>query len=133
MRKFLDTNIILRYLLADHPKQSPKAKKFLEKVERDEEKVITTALVIAEAVYVSESTGAGRKKISEALLKIIGLPGLQLANKQNFAKVFALYQKKNIDFVDAYHAVFAWQKGLKEIISFDKDFDKVAGLVRKEP
>lgn len=133
MRQFLDTNIILRYLLADHPEQSPKAKEFLEKVERGEEKVITTALVIAEAVYVLESTGAGRKKISQALSKIISLPGLQIVGKQNFAKAFSLYQKKNIDFADAYHAVFARQKGLREIVSFDKDFDKVAGLVRKEP
>lgn len=133
MRKFLDTNIVLRYLLADHPKQSPRAKEFLERVEKGEEKVITTPLVIAEAVYVLESTGADRKKISQALSKIISLPGLQIAGKQNFAKAFSLYQKKNIDFVDAFHAVFAKEKGLKEVVSFDKDFDRVAGLSRKEP
>lgn len=133
MKKFLDTNIILRYLLADHPEQSPMAKRFLEKLEKGEEKAIVTPLVIAEVVYILEATSASRKKISEALLKVIGLRGLKVADKRNFGEVFSLYQEKNIDFVDAYHAIFAKQKGLKEIVSFDKDFDKVPGLERIEP
>ena len=133
MRKFLDTNVILRYLLADHIDQSPKAKRFLEKIERGEEKVVITPLVIAEVVYVLESTGASRQKISKALLKIISLRGLQIANKRILDEVFSVYQKKNIDFVDAYNAVYAKEKGIREIVSFDKDFDKVAGLERKEP
>lgn len=133
MRKFLDTNIVLRYLLADHPIQSPKAKRFLEKIEKGEEKVVTTPLVIAEVVYVLESTGASRQKISKALLKIISLRGLQVTNKRSFPHAFSVYEKKNIDFVDAYNAVYAKEKGIREIVSFDKDFDKLPGLERIEP
>ena len=66
-----------------------------------------TPLTIAEAVYVLESTGASRKKISKALLRIIALRGLKIVNKKIFSEAFSVYERKNIDFVDAYHAVLA--------------------------
>ena len=39
----------------------------------------------------------------------------------------------NIPFADAYLAVLMERLNLTEIVSFDRDFDKVAGLERVEP
>jgi len=41
--------------------------------------------------------------------------------------------QKNIDFVDAYHAVFLKSTGEKIIYSFDQDFDKIEWIERREP
>jgi len=117
MKKLVDANIILRYLLADHPQQSSKAKQFLEKIEKGEENAIMTPLAVAEVVYVLESSGASRKKISEALLRIISLRNLQIAQKRIFPEVFSVYRQKNIDFIDAYQAVFAQKFGIKSTIT----------------
>ena len=51
---FLDTNVILRHLLADHPEQSPAATAFLERIEQGEIKVFTADTVIFEAVFTLE-------------------------------------------------------------------------------
>jgi predicted nucleic acid-binding protein len=39
----------------------------------------------------------------------------------------------NLPFADAYHAVLMEQLSLTEIVSFDKDFDHIEGIIRKEP
>lgn len=46
MKKLIDANVILRYLLGDHPEYSEKAKKVIE------EGAYTLPEVIAEVVYV---------------------------------------------------------------------------------
>ena len=44
-----------------------------------------------------------------------------------------MYVDLNIPFADAYLAVLMERLNLTEIVSFDRDFDKVAGLERVEP
>ena len=43
-----------------------------------------------------------------------------------------IYQDKNVDFIDAYLGAICLIKG-KRIYSFDRDFDKIAGIDRKKP
>ena len=50
----IDTNVILRYLMADHEKFSPKAKPFMVKVSQEKTKAEIPAVVILECVYVME-------------------------------------------------------------------------------
>lgn len=52
MTAFLDTNVILRHLLADHPTLSPAAREILRQVEDGELEVWTSDLAIAEIVFV---------------------------------------------------------------------------------
>ena len=49
--RFLDTNILLRYLTRDDPVKAEPALAVLVRVERGEEKVITSPLVIFETVF----------------------------------------------------------------------------------
>ncbi len=48
MRKFLDTNIFLRYLTKDDEEKAYKVLELLKKIEKGEEKAITSPLVIFE-------------------------------------------------------------------------------------
>ncbi|MFN4212772.1 MAG: PIN domain-containing protein [Microgenomates group bacterium] len=131
--KFLDTNILLRYLLADDKKQSPAARNFFSKVEKGEEEVRITPLVLAEVVYFLERNLFSRKKIAKIILKILSSPFIFLEDKEDFEKIFKIYTEENIDFVDAYHAVYCHKNNIKEVISFDRDFDKTKIVKRKKP
>ncbi len=131
---FLDTNILLRHLRQDHPDYSPRATAYLERVEQGAVRVRTSDLVIFEAVYTLQRTYRQLKQaIRDALLPLIELPGLILPAKRRFRRIFDLYSTLNISFADAYHAVFMEQLKLTEVVSFDRDFDRVAGLKRIEP
>jgi predicted nucleic acid-binding protein len=131
---FLDTNIILRHLLGDHPDHSPRATAYLERVENGEIKVHTADTVVFECVFTLERFYKRSKTgIRDALLPLLALPGVILPGKRRYAKIFDIYVDRNLSFADAYHAVLAEQLKLDEIISFDRGFDRIPGIRRIEP
>ncbi|MCL5025205.1 MAG: PIN domain-containing protein [Chloroflexi bacterium] len=132
--QFLDTNIILRHLLEDHPEQSPRATAYLQRVENGEIELRTADTVVFEAVFtLQRHYRQPKERIREAVLPLIELPGIILPGKRRFRRVFDLYVDLNLSFADAYHAVLMEHLRLDEIITFDRGFDRVGGVKRLEP
>lgn len=132
--RFLDTNILLRYLTRDDEGKARRALALMVRLERGEERVVTSPMVIFETVFTLEkSYGTGRSAIKERLSDIISLRGLQLANKQLYYEALDLYARTTISFADAYTVALMRDQGLTEIYSWDSDFDNVEGIVRSEP
>ena len=131
---FLDTNILLRHLLDDHPEQSPRATAYLARVERGEVEAHLSELLIFETVFtLQRHYHQPKEKIREVLLPLIELPGMVLRGKRHFRAVFDLYVDLNLPFADAFHAVLMKRRKLDEIVTFDSEFDRVPGLRRLEP
>lgn len=131
---FLDTNILLRHFLQDHPVQSAKATKFLLEVEQGKIKVYTSDLVIFEVVFTLQRTyRLSKNKVQEAILPLLLLPGIKLNGKRIYKKVFELYVEKNLPFADAYHIALMEKLKINQVISFDREFDRVRGITRTEP
>lgn len=131
---FLDTNVILRHLLGDHPDHSPRATAFLERVENGEIEVHTADTVVFETVFTLERHyKRPRDKIRDALLPLLGLSGIVLPGKRRYRTVFDIYIERNVSFADAYHAVLAEHLKLDQIVSFDRGFDRVLDVRRVEP
>jgi predicted nucleic acid-binding protein len=131
---FLDTNILLRHLTQDHAAFSPRATAYVRRIERGEIMVRTADTVVFETVFLLER-GYRQPKlvIRDTVLPLLELAGIILPGKEYLRKVFALYVEANIPFADAYHAVLMEQFGLHEIVSFDRDFDRIPGIMRVEP
>lgn len=131
---FLDTNVILRHLLGDHPEHSPRATAFLQRVERGEIQVRIADTVIFEVVFTLERQYHQPKAtIKKVLLPLIVLPGIILPGKRRIHKAFDLYVDLNVSFADAYHAVLMQQFKIDRIVTFDKGFDRVVSIQRVEP
>jgi predicted nucleic acid-binding protein len=131
---FLETNIFLRHLRQDHADFSPRATALLRHVERGALKVHTADTVIFETVFTLERFYKQSKEaIRGSFLPLIELPGIVLPGKRRFRRVFAYYIERNIAFADAYHAVVMESLRLTRIISFDRDFDRIATVRRVEP
>src|SRR6266568_9467238 len=131
---FLDTNILLRYFTRDDERKAQQALNLLMRVERGEEKVITSSLVIFETVFTLQSFyKVPRQRIRELVLSIISLRGLQLPGKNVYYQAFDLYVTKNISFADAYNAAYMLSERVSSIYSWDTDFDRIEGIVRMEP
>lgn len=123
-------------MLNDHAAHSPASLALVRSIEDSERRAWTTELVIGEIVFVlSSKSGPGLSpaEIRDALLPLIELPGLQIANKRLYRRAFDLYATTGIDFVDAYHAALLESRGETELYSFDRHFDRVSSLRRIEP
>ena len=134
MPRFLDTNILLLYLTADDETKARACFELLRRVERGEEVVVTSDLVIADVVFnLERQYGVSRDDIRRLVEPIVALRGLRLPRKALFATAFDLYCDSRVDFVDAYNAAYMESRGIDEVYSYDTDFDRIAGISRFEP
>ncbi len=71
--------------------------------------------------------------VIEKVSIIVATESLHIPDKKIIADALVLYSRKNIDYIDAYNAVFMKNYGLGEIYSYDEDFDSIDGIKREEP
>ncbi len=131
-----NTNVIIRYLTADEPDQSRRALAFLQRVETGEQVVTTCEGVLVEAVPVLSSKrlyNLPRRQVAAALTDVLDLRGLQVAQKPLCRRALGLYGSSNLDFVDALAVAHMEHARLSTIVTFDRDFDGVPGVSRREP
>jgi predicted nucleic-acid-binding protein len=131
---FIDTNIFLRYLTKDDPVQFPRCRNLFKKAQNGEVHLVTSTLVIAELIWTLASYyRVPKEQIIEKVSIIIGSEAVQIPDRDLIAEALLLYGRKNVDYIDAYNSVLMRQLGLKEIYSYDKDFDKLETVQRLEP
>lgn len=136
--RFLDTNVILRYLTRDDEAKAEACYQLFQRVKRGEEELFTCEAIVTEVVYVLSSRRApyrlSHEEIRARLVPILTLRGLRLPRKRIYIRALDLYASSPfLDFEDALAASHMEQRGVTEIVSYDKDFDLVAGVRRVEP
>jgi predicted nucleic acid-binding protein len=130
---FLDTNIFLRHLRNDHPVFSPQAHAIIGRIEAGELKARTADTVIFETVFsFQRGYKQPRDRIAAGVLPLIELPGIILPGKRIYRRVFALYTSHSLGFADCFHVALMERWGLREILSFDTDFDDIPNIHRRD-
>lgn len=132
---FVDTNLFIRYLTNDEPALADRVEKLLDNAAAGTAQLITTELVIAETVWVLESSYKLKSREVAPLIRgILATPGLEVTNADQISRALMLYELQNIDFVDASITVFMEKQGITDIYSYDKKhLARVKGINRKEP
>lgn len=132
--RFLDTNVLLRHLVDDNPEQSHWATELLLRIESGEESVQTTQSVIFETIFTLYSFyKLSLDDVRDRIIPLIQLPGIYLEQKDYFEPALDIAIEKNIDFQDAFNAVFMQEHGLREVYSWDRHFDRIERITRVEP
>lgn len=131
---FVDTNIFLRYLTGDDPKKYEKCKELFKNAVKKKILLLTSDMVIAELIWTLHSFyKVSKEDIIEKVTIIINTPNLKIPNKKLLTEAIALFGQKNIDYIDAYNAVYMKNNGCVKILSYDKDFDRIEDIKRLEP
>lgn len=97
---FVDTNVLLRWLLGDHKTLSPKAEKLIDSA--GAESLIVTDIVVAEIVYVLRGTGRDRQQTAEALLLVERTDAFRFENPELVMDILSLLTDTTLDFADCY-------------------------------
>ncbi len=136
--KYLDTNIII-YTIENHPKYGERCKRILEDVQSEKLKVSCSVLVLAELLNVLKKlnkvlSGQGIKELAiednvEAVLSLpiswIDLDFLIIERASTYT-----FDISGIDYV---HVASMETDSITEILSADKEFDKVPMISRIDP
>ena len=134
--QFIDTNVFLRFLTKDDPEKAAKCHRLLQSAAEGDLKLYTTDLVIAELIWVLQSPkiyNLSPAEISEVIMPLLTIKNLYFPCKKVFPDIIELFQTENIDYIDAYNSVIMQGRNIETIYSYDKHFDLLPGVVRKEP
>ncbi|OGE16268.1 hypothetical protein A2769_03260 [Candidatus Daviesbacteria bacterium RIFCSPHIGHO2_01_FULL_37_27] len=127
MMKLLDTNIVIRFLLEDSPKQFLLAKKLLN---NNNESLVLTDVTFAEIIWLLTSFyHLSKERVVEKLFGILNLRSIK-SNRNVLIRALYFYRNFNIDYIDAYHAAYSEEENLEGVYSFDEDLDKIKSIKR---
>lgn len=134
--KFVDTNIFVRFLTGDDTTKAQKCFELFQKSDKKKIILTTTESVLSEVVYILSSKSLYNlpaDKIRELLFPVVNIKGLKISFRKIFLRALDFYAEKRIDFEDALSIAYMIENEIKEIYSYDKDFDKFSFINRLEP
>ena len=134
--KFLDTNVILRFLTRDHPQQSAAVLPLLEQIAAGTLTVTVSEAVLMETEHVLSSRllyNLPRADIARHLDLVLSLRGLRTPDKAIYRRAVAIYAAVNVDLADALTVAHMERQGISTVLSFDRDFDRFPAIRREEP
>lgn len=132
--RVIDANIILRFLLDDHPEHSPRSRELMRRIRDGEEMVILPEVVVSDIVWTLRSFYHWPAERIRAFVRdLLTLQGVCGVRRQVLLNALDIFAELNVDFSDALIAAEMLQAGQKEIYSYDRDFDRIPGLQRLEP
>lgn len=121
MRMFgLDTNILVRLLTNDEPKQRRAALAFAEGLGSDYTAFVTLVTVVELDWALRSRLGFAKQRSADAIGKLLRTRGLMFEHHDLVVKALRLASTDNADFADALIAARSLDVGCQAIKTFDK-------------
>jgi len=136
--KFLDANPFIyayykprRELTEYERKLKESAKQIVARINRGEEKVVTTVVHVSEMVNILKH-GMTFEELYELILGLFSLENVKIlkVSREDYLAAVELSLELKLDPNDALAIQVMYAMNINEIYSFDADFDKVGGIVR---
>jgi len=122
----VDTNILVRAILGDDPKQSPLARKTIENA-RD---IMVPITVLIELAWVLKSAGWSRNQIYQGLCTLALQPTIHLDRSAEALAALDDYKAGPADFADYLALHLARALGARKLRTFDRKLAKAPGAER---
>lgn len=129
----VDTNVIMYAAGAEHPHKRPSVA-FLERVARGEVEATIDAEVLQEILHRYRAIGRwedGRRVYDLARQLFRNVVPVTAEVLDRARRI--LDTDRRIMARDALHAAVVMSEGLEAVCSWDRDFDRIKGIVRREP
>jgi predicted nucleic-acid-binding protein len=132
-RLLLDTNVLVRFLVQDDPKQSVAAAKLIGTAQSGDIELVLDRMVVTELVYVLMGHYKRlRVDVANTILAIVQSPFVRADDASLLIDALLRFRDHGVDFVDAWLSAKAAAANLP-IASFDRDLDKFKDVTRHEP
>lgn len=130
---FIDANIFLELLLDDA--HSAQCEEFFQKLEMWQLDAKTSDFILYTCLLQLQHKSKSLDAMKNFLLFINKLSGLEILRPslKEMHDALTVSEKYKLDFDDSLVVSCMFNNNIKTLISFDKDFDKVNLVTRKEP
>ncbi len=126
----LDTNVVVRYLTQDDPRQCKTVNDLLDRAAGSEEPTFRLdTVVLVEIVWVLDSVyGYGRHEISQALTLLLAVRQIDVERRQPAKLALDAFASGSADFADYLIAALDREAGCETTLTFDKTAAKIPGF-----
>lgn len=133
--RFVDTNIFIYHLTANHADYSPRCTALMERIEAGEIEAFTAVTAVDEALRVlTKVFGHERWAAAEAIATIVSQPEIGIDHRHIVLHAIDLWAVNGpLSFADCYHLALTKELGMTEIYTFDRKMDRYPGVARIEP
>jgi len=123
----LDTNVLVRYLIADDKKQFEAAKQFIEEAITNEALFIPISVSV-ELEWVLRSLYEVKKAmIITTFNRLLEAREIEFQEESAIEIALSLYTDNNADFADCLHIASAQTQGRVPLVTFDRKASSVEG------
>lgn len=136
--RFVDSNIIIRFLTRDDPVKAGACRAMFQRVEQGIEDIAISEAIFTEVCYVLSSNRNPYRlthdEIRARLVPLLSLRNLRLPGKRRYLRALDLYAAyPDLDIEDAVIIAHMEADGVTEVFSYDTDFDHVQEVRRVGP
>lgn len=125
----LDTNVIVRYLAQDDPRQSAAATRFIERALSPENPGFITGVTLCEVAWVlAECYGADRNRIRSVVEGLLSSKQLMVDEADLVWKALRAWDVSSADFSDALIGQIVAARGGDKTVTFDRAAAKLQGF-----
>lgn len=122
----VDTNILLRFLLNDVPKQTEEAKLKFEQAKAGRIKLVVPQIVIFEIIFaLTKIYRFEKNKVIDIVRVLINSDYLEVESRETLHAALDLFRLSKISFVDCFIVSYAKSRNA-EVLTFDKDLNKLS-------
>jgi predicted nucleic-acid-binding protein len=125
----IDTNLLLRLIVGDDPKQAVLAREFLREHCRADEPGYVCHIVLVELVWtLARAYGYSRERIASAIEQILETAQLDVESSNDVAAAAMDYRRGVADFADCLLVRVNAASGCTRTVTFDRKAAKVTGF-----
>jgi len=125
----IDTNILLRLVVADDPKQAVAARDFIfENCNSDEPGYVSHIVLVELAWTLARAYGFRRSRIADAMEQILETTQLDVDSSSDVSAAVKDYRAGSADFADCLIARTNISSGCEHTITFDRKAARLPGF-----
>ena len=124
----LDTNVLVRYVMQDDPRQSPRATRLIESLTAEEPGFVPVVTLVELVWVLSGSYGLDRKQVATVLGTLLRSKELVVDGAELVAQALKRYSAEGADFADALIERIAAAAGCSVTMTFDAGAVKAAAM-----
>ncbi|MEO6066294.1 MAG: type II toxin-antitoxin system VapC family toxin [Lysobacterales bacterium] len=124
----LDTNVLVRYIVQDDSRQSPKSNALLESLTLEAPGFVALVSVVELYWVLSDCYSLSREQVAKAIEGLLQTREIVVDRAERVAHALRIFRSGGGDFADCLIALEGFAAGCERILTFDRRAAKVVGM-----
>lgn len=124
----LDTNVLVRYIMQDDPRQSPKATRLIESLDSNSPGFITVVSIVELYWVLTSCYGLGSHDVKRAIEGLLRATQIVVERADQVMRALRAFADGKTDFADCLIERIASSAGCAETLTFDAGAARHAGM-----